>query len=103
MGASKAANESTGRYLARYLGEDAIRCNMISGAPTWSPAMRAIPGIEGMRAALEDAAATRAPLGWDFHDPQPTAYAVVLLLSDWLGFTTGEIIHVDGGVHSTGM
>ncbi len=35
--------------------------------------------------------------------PAPTARAVIVLLSDWLAATTGEIIHVDGGVHSTGF
>ena len=27
---------------------------------------------------------------------------VVALLSDWFPATTGEMIHVDGGLHSTG-
>ena len=32
----------------------------------------------------------------------PTAKAVVALLSDFFPKTTGEMIHVDGGLHSTG-
>jgi len=32
----------------------------------------------------------------------PVAQACVALLSDWFPATTGEIVHVDGGFHSTG-
>ena len=35
-------------------------------------------------------------------DLTPTAKAVVALLSDWFPATTGEMLHVDGGLHSTG-
>ena len=35
-------------------------------------------------------------------DMEPTAKAVVALLSDFFPKTTGEMIHVDGGLHSTG-
>ena len=33
---------------------------------------------------------------------EPTARAVVALLSDWFPRTTGEMVHVDGGVHAMG-
>jgi enoyl-[acyl-carrier protein] reductase I len=46
--------------------------------------------------------ASRSPLTWDLDDPTPAARACVALLSDWFPATTGEIIHVDGGVHSQG-
>jgi enoyl ACP reductase len=45
---------------------------------------------------------TRAPVGWDLSDPEPAARACVALLSDWFPKTTGEIVHVDGGVHAMG-
>jgi enoyl-[acyl-carrier protein] reductase I len=32
----------------------------------------------------------------------PAAQACVALLSDWFPATTGEIVHVDGGVHAIG-
>ena len=35
--------------------------------------------------------------------PTPVAKACVALLSDWFPATTGEIIHVDGGFHATGV
>ena len=44
----------------------------------------------------------RAPLGWDETNHSPTAHAVVGLLSDFFPTTTGEIVHVDGGVHVMG-
>jgi enoyl-[acyl-carrier protein] reductase I len=44
----------------------------------------------------------RAPIGWDTSDPVPTAKACIAMFSDWFPATTGEIIHVDGGVHSQG-
>ena len=36
-------------------------------------------------------------------DAVPTAKAVAALLSDWFPATTGEIVHVDGGVHAMGL
>jgi enoyl ACP reductase len=98
MGVAKAALESTTRYLARDLGEHKIRVNLIAAGPIRTMAMRSIPGAE----QFEDFWAQRAPLGWDMTDAEPTARAVVALLSDWFPATTGEIVHVDGGVHAMG-
>jgi enoyl-[acyl-carrier protein] reductase I len=98
MGVAKAALESTSRYLARYLGEFDIRSNLVSAGPVDTLAKKAIPGAS----ELDHVWDTRAALGWDTKDPEPTAKAVVALLSDWFPKTTGEVIHVDGGVHSTG-
>jgi enoyl-[acyl-carrier protein] reductase I len=98
MGVAKAALESTSRYLARYLGEFDIRSNLVSAGPIDTLAKKAIPGAN----ELDHVWNTRSALGWDTKDPVPTAKAVVALLSDWFPKTTGEVIHVDGGVHSTG-
>ena len=98
MGVSKAALESTLRYLARYLGADGIRSNIVAAGPIDSVAKKAIPGGD----TFNDIWADRAPLGWDAADATATARAVVALLSDWFPATTGEIVHVDGGLHSTG-
>lgn len=99
MGVAKAALESTSRYLARDLGADGIRCNLVSAGPIRTTAAKSIPGF----ATMEDAWPNRAPLGWDQSDPEPTARAVVALVSDWFPATTGEIVHVDGGVHAMGQ
>ncbi|MGN0063115.1 MAG: enoyl-ACP reductase FabI [Nocardioides sp.] len=98
MGVAKAGLESTSRYLARYLGPEGIRVNLVSAGPLRTIAAKAIPGFSD----LEDLWTTRSPLGWDNTDQEPTAKAVCALLSDFFPATTGEIVHVDGGFHATG-
>lgn len=98
MGVAKAALESTNRYLARDLGPKGIRCNLVSAGPIKSMAAKSIPGFE----ELADVWNHRAPIGWDLADPEPAGRGVVGLLSDFFPRTTGEIVHVDGGVHMMG-
>lgn len=98
MGVAKAAFESTSRYLARDLGPDGIRVNLVAAGPIRTMAAKSIPGFD----EFEEVWASRAPLAWDLEDPVPAAQACVALLSDWFPATTGEIVHVDGGVHSQG-
>lgn len=99
MGVAKAAFEATSRYLARDLGPSGIRVNVVSAGPIRTTAAKSIPGFESMEGGWDD----RAPLGWDVTDPEPTARAVAALLSDWFPRTTGEMVHVDGGVHAMGQ
>jgi enoyl ACP reductase len=96
MGVAKAALESTSRYLARYLGPDDIRVNLVAAGPIKTMAAKSIPGFEQFESMWDD----HAPLRWDLTDPVPAAKACVALLSDWFSSTTGEIVHVDGGLHS---
>jgi enoyl-[acyl-carrier protein] reductase I len=98
MGVAKAGLESTSRYLARDLGPKGIRVNLVSAGPLRTLAAKAIGGFE----ELESMWGSRAPLGWDNTDQEPTAKAVVALLSDFFPATTGEIVHVDGGFHAMG-
>ncbi|AXI80052.1 enoyl-ACP reductase FabI [Peterkaempfera bronchialis] len=98
MGVAKAALESTSRYLARDLGKQNIRVNLVSAGPIKSMAAKSIPGFADLAGVWE----TRAPLSWDLTDPEPAARGVVALLSDWFPKTTGEIVHVDGGLHAVG-
>ncbi|HEX2705848.1 MAG TPA: enoyl-ACP reductase FabI [Candidatus Lustribacter sp.] len=98
MGVAKAAFEATSRYCARDLGPKGIRCNLVAAGPIRTTAAKSIPGFE----AFERMWVRRAPIGWDVNDPVPAARACVALLSDWFPATTGEIVHVDGGVHATG-
>ncbi|WP_369212046.1 enoyl-ACP reductase FabI [Streptomyces flavofungini] len=98
MGPAKAALEATSRYLARDLGKENIRCNLISAGPIGSMAAKSIPGF----ADLADVWNTRSPLDWDMADPEPAGRGIVALLSDFFPKTTGEIVHVDGGVHMMG-
>lgn len=98
MGVAKAALESTSRYLARDLGPLGIRVNLVAAGPIRTMAAKSIPGFEEFENIWEQ----RAPLGWDVSDPTAAAQACVVLLSDWLPATSGEMIHVDGGMHSQG-
>ncbi len=99
MGVAKAAFESTARYLARDLGPHGVRVNLISAGPIRTTAAKSIPGFEKMEGGWPE----RAPLGWDQTTAEPAARGVAALLSDWFPATTGEIVHVDGGVHAMGM
>jgi enoyl ACP reductase len=99
MGVAKAALESTSRYLARDLGPDRIRVNLVAAGPIKTMAAKSIPGFS----LFEDAWDGRAPLGWSVTDPSPVARACVALLSDWFPATTGEMVHVDGGFHAMGV
>jgi enoyl-[acyl-carrier protein] reductase I len=98
MGVSKAALESLSRYLARDLGAEGIRVNLVAAGPVKTMAAKSIPGFN----TFEDTWADRAPLGWDVLDTDVVARACVALFSDLLPMTTGEILHVDGGVHALG-
>jgi enoyl ACP reductase len=98
MGVSKAALESLSRYLARDLGPEHIRVNLVAAGPIKTMAAKSIPGFTG----FEDTWTERAPLGWDVFNTDVVARACTALFSDLLPMTTGEIIHVDGGVHAVG-
>ena len=98
MGVAKAALESLARYLARDLGPDQIRVNLVAAGPLRTLAAKSIPSF----GAFEATWGARAPLGWDVTDSGAVAKACVALLSDWFPATTGEMVHVDGGVHAMG-
>jgi enoyl-[acyl-carrier protein] reductase I len=96
MGVAKAAFESTSRYLARDLGQQGVRVNLVAAGPIGTIAAKSIPGFNDFQAIW----GARSPIGWDLEDPEPAARACVALFSDWFPKTTAEIIHVDGGVHA---
>ena len=98
MGVAKAALESASRYLARALGPDQIRVNLVAAGPIRTMAAKSIPGFK----EFEDAWDIRSPLGWDVNDSSAVAKACVAMMSDWFPQTTGEMIHVDGGYHAIG-
>lgn len=98
MGVAKAGLESASRYLARDLGPEGVRVNLVSAGPLRTMAAKSISGFD----EFEGVWSTRAPLGWDITDTEPTAKACLALMSDWFPATTGEIVHVDGGVHAVG-
>lgn len=99
MGVAKSALESVTRYLARDLGPEGIRVNLVAAGPVRTMAAKSIPGF----AAFEDVWDSRAPLGWDMNDPVPVAKTVCAVLSDWMPTTTGSMVMADGGVHAVGV
>jgi len=94
MGVAKAALESATRYLANDLGPEGIRVNAISPGP-----MKTLAGaaIAGARRTFKYAEAN-APLR---HNAtlETVGGTAVYLASDAGACTTGEIIHVDSGLH----
>jgi len=98
MGVAKAALESCSRYLARDLGQENVRINLVAAGPIKTMAAKSIPGFDEFEGVWD----AKSPLNWDVNDPTPAAQACVALLSDWFPKTTGEIVHVDGGVHAIG-
>lgn len=98
MGVMKAGLESLGRYIAREVGSDQIRVNMVAAGPVRTIAAKSIPGFS----VFEDTWTERAPLGWDVNDSSAVADTTVALLSPLLRGTTASIIHVDGGAHAMG-
>lgn len=98
MGPAKAALEATVRYLAADLGPQGVRVNAISAGPIKTLASAGIPGI---RAMLKGAAEV-SPLRRNVTQGE-VADAAVFLLSDMARAITGEVLHVDAGMHVMGI
>ncbi len=98
MGVAKAGLESCCRYIARDLGAQGTRVNLVAAGPLKTIAARSIAGFSTYEQVWE----RRAPLGWDTADPEPVGRVVCALLSDWTPVVTGEIVHADGGAHAMG-
>lgn len=96
MGVSKSALQSVNRYLARYLGPENIRANLVAAGPLATIAAKSIPGFVQFDGLWE----IRAPLGWDTSNAEPVAKMACVLMSDFALATSGEIVHVDGGFHA---
>jgi meromycolic acid enoyl-[acyl-carrier-protein] reductase len=98
MGVAKSALESLARYLAREVGPDQIRVNLLAAGPVRTVAARSIPGFS----QFEDTWGDRAPLGWDVRDSSAVSDTAVAMLSPLLRATTGSIVYVDGGALAMG-
>ncbi|HZJ02875.1 MAG TPA: enoyl-ACP reductase [Thermoleophilia bacterium] len=98
MGVAKAGLEAAVRYLAADLGPSGIRVNAISAGPIRT---LAASGIGDFRKIFD---------WYDRNSPlhrnttiEEVGNAAVPLLSDWSRQITGEVLHVDGGYHITGV
>lgn len=95
MGPVKAALESTIRYLAVELGPKGIRVNGISPGPLKT---RAASGIDRFD-ELMDKAAERVPLNRHL-SIDDVGMAAAMLATDAGKLITGDIVYVDGGLHT---
>ena len=98
MGVAKAGLESCCRYVARDLGSQQTRVNLVAAGPLRTMAAKSIDGFD----QFTDEWPARAPLGWSVTDAEPVGRVVCALLSDWMPAVTGEVVHVDGGAHAMG-
>ena len=98
MGVAKAGLESLGRYVAREVGADKIRVNLLAAGPVRTMAAKSIPGFQ----QFEDSWSARAPLGWDVRDAGAVHDTALALLSPLMRGTTGSVVYVDGGAHAMG-
>jgi enoyl-[acyl-carrier protein] reductase III len=92
VSAAKAALESHCRQLALELMPHGITVNAIRAGVTDTPALRRIPGHQG----LVDAATARNPAG-RMTTPEDVGEALVALASPRLYWMTGNTIGIDGG------
>jgi enoyl-[acyl-carrier protein] reductase III len=92
VSAAKAALESHCRQLALELIAYGITVNAIRAGVTDTPALRRIPGHQG----LIDAAMSRNPAG-RMTRPEDIGEAIVALASPRLHWMTGNTIGIDGG------
>ena len=98
MGVAKAALEATTRYLANDLGPSGIRVNAISPGPMRTLAGAAIGGARRTFKHTEVNSPLRSNATLD-----AVGGTAVYLASDAGAYTTGEVLHVDGGYHVLGM
>jgi enoyl-[acyl-carrier protein] reductase I len=97
MGVAKAALESAVRYVARDLGPQKIRVNAISAG-----AIRtlSLAGIQGGRQMHSKSAVLSALK--EHTEVESVAGCALWLASDLGRSATGEVVHVDAGIHMMG-
>lgn len=93
MGPTKAALESTVRYLAAELTPRGIRVNGVSGGPVETDSVRRVANL----AKLAEAAAAEIPAG-RIGTPQDIADVVLFLVSPGARWICGQTIVADGGL-----
>jgi enoyl-[acyl-carrier protein] reductase I len=98
MGVAKSALESSIRYLAMDLGKNNIRVNAISAGPVKTLAGAAISGARHVYRYSENV----APLNFN-PELEEIGNSSLYLLSDMSSGVTGNIHHVDGGLHSVAI
>lgn len=98
MGLAKASLEAATRYLAFSLGPEGTRANALSAGPIKTLAASGIGSFSKLLAYN----AHNAPLRRNV-TIEEVGNAAVFLLSDLASGITGEVLYVDGGMHSTAL
>jgi len=91
------ALESISRAMALELAAYGIRSNVVQAGITDTPALRAIPGHEHLKAQ----ARLRNPFR-RLTTPRDVADVIYLLSTDEAAWVNGEVVRVDGGEHISG-
>ena len=94
VSAAKTALEAVSRSIAVEFAPFGIRSNIIQAGVTDTPALRAIPGSAGMKAA----ARMRNPFG-RLTVPEDVANVISLMCKNEAAWVNGSLIRVDGGEH----
>ncbi len=97
VAAAKVSLEALARAIAVEFAPHGIRCNVIQAGITDTPALRAIPGSEHLKAQ----ASLRNPCG-RLTTPRDVANAVYLLCLEEAAWINGVVLRVDGGEHISG-
>lgn len=98
VSAAKAALEAVSRSMAVELAPFGIRTNVVQAGVTDTPALRLIPGSEGLKAS----ALQRNPFR-RLTTPDDVANVIYLLCRDEASWINGALIRVDGGEHVAGV
>ena len=98
MGVSKAALESSTRYLAADLGPQGIRVNTISAGAIKTLSSSGIAGSRKLFRHVGGSSPMRSLVSQD-----DVGNAAVWLASDWSTMVTGETLHVDAGYNILGV
>lgn len=98
MGVSKAALESSVRYLAYDLGTKGIRVNAISAGPINTLAASGVTGFDKILKHIEE----KAPLKRNI-SANDVADLALFLCSDLSKNITGQVIYVDAGYNIMGI
>lgn len=98
MGLAKASLEAATRYLAFSLGPEGTRANALSAGPIKTLAASGIGSFSKLLAYN----AHNAPLRRNV-TIEEVGNAAAFLLSDLASGITGEVLYVDGGMHSTAL
>jgi enoyl-[acyl-carrier protein] reductase I len=97
-GITKAALESSVKYIANDLGPKKIRANAISAGPVKTLSAKGIANFSAMYKAVGEV----APLG-KATDPDEVGDVCAFLVSDLARAVTGDIVYVDSGYHVLGF